>query len=53
MVSFLRTTVREKLSPQVSVVGSNEIDLYGISISAVQPPSKRLAAASKIESQSL
>ena len=41
LTSFLRTTVREKLSPHVSVVGSNEIDLYGISISAVQPPSKR------------
>jgi hypothetical protein len=46
MISFLRATVREKLSPQVSVVGSNEIDLNGISISAVQPPSKRPAAAS-------
>ena len=29
----------------MSVVGSNEIDLYGISISTVQPPSKRPAAA--------
>jgi len=46
MISFLRTTVREKLRPHVSVVGSNEIDLYGISISAVQPPSKRPATAS-------
>ncbi len=48
MFSFLRTTPREKLSPQVSVCGSNEIDFSGIANSAIQPPSKRPASAKKM-----
>jgi hypothetical protein len=53
MSSFRVSRLREKLSPQVSLFGSNDSDLNGISYSAVHPPSKRCAAASQMVSQSL
>ena len=53
MSSLRVSRLREKLSPHVSLFGSNDNDLNGISYSAVQPPSNRCAAASQMLSQSL
>src|SRR6185436_1890450 len=53
MSSLRVSRLREKLRPHVSLFGSNDSDLNGISYSAVQPPSKRCVAASQMLSQSV
>ena len=44
MSSLRVSRLREKLRPHVSLFGSNDNDLNGISYSAVQPPSNSLRA---------
>ncbi len=53
MSSLRVSRLREKLRPQVSLFGSNDNDLNGISYSAVQPPSNSVAAANQMLSQSV
>ena len=53
MSSLRVSRLREKFRPHVSLFGSNDNDLNGISYSAVQPPSNSARPRYQMLSQSL